>query len=296
MQRLFILIIAILLFACQREVNIILPKSKSSSLEDFFKNNAVPLQKFTGVASNQITVTTAKGNKVEFPANAFVTLNNFPVTGNVTIEVKEILTPAEMVLNNMPTMSDGLPLESGGEFFVNVTQNNQELKLAPGKYMQMNLTRRAGVDMSRMQIFNGKDTGGAVNWIPNNNPNNFVRDTFNVIGLFADSIKWINVDKFINEPYISYTADPGNTPDIDSTQVMVHLTGRNALLRILKTTDRFFSDKMMVADATVIGICVANGEFYYGFHPVKMVNGGKLTLQFVKATEDELKQKLSTLK
>ena len=297
MQRLFIsLIIASLIFACQREVKIILPKSKSTSLEDFFKKNAVPVQKFTGVASDRIAVTTTKGTKVEFPPNAFITLNNLPVTGNVTIEIKEIRTPAEMVLNNMPTMSNGLPLESGGEFFVKVTQSNQELKLAPGRYLQMSLVKTAGVNMSGMQVFNGKDTGGSVNWIPNNNPNNFVQDTFNVIGLFADSIKWINIDKFINEPYISYTADPGNTPHIDSTQVMVHLTGRSALLRIYKTTDRFYSDKMLVADATVIGVCVLNGEFYYAFHPVKMVNGGKITLQFVKTSEEELKQKLLTLK
>src|SRR5215217_9026855 len=112
-----LLTLAVVIYACQKELS----DSKTGkddivSLQQFFTKNTAPLQRITASASNPIRFTAAKGTSINFPDNAFVTLNNASVTGTVTIEVKEILTPADMILNNTPTMSNGLPLESGGEF------------------------------------------------------------------------------------------------------------------------------------------------------------------------------------
>jgi hypothetical protein len=123
-----------------------------------------------------------------------------------------------------------------------------------------------------------------------------VADSFAVFMLMSDSLSWINIDKFINEPLINYTINPGNTPNIDSTIVFLHLTGRNSVLQFPKKDNKFFSHQMIEAQATVLGFCSINGIMYFSMVPVNMKNHGSATLNFAQATEAEIKQKLSTLK
>lgn len=299
MKRLFSLfLVGVLVYACQKEISFSEPdKSKTASLSAFFEKNAAPLQRFQANASGTIRFTAAKGTGVRFPDNAFVTMDGTPVTGEVTVEIKEIYTPAEMILNNTPTMSNGLPLVSGGEFFVRVTKNNETLRLAPGKYIQLDLANSAGAATSGMQVFNGDTSTGTVNWIPNTSQTNFVRnDSLFLASLFADSLAWLNCDKFINEPRITYTVNPGNSPAADSTVVFAHITGQRAVFTFpASSNNNFTSESMIAAAATVVGICVVEGKLYYAMVPVTMRNGGSVTLNFAPIEDEALKQKLSAL-
>jgi hypothetical protein len=302
---LFLSTLAVLVLACQKELS----RSKAdfgklASLQQFFEKNTAPVQTGTADASAAFRFTTAKGTAIDFPNNAFVTPNNQPVTGTITIAVKEIRTPAEMILNNTPTMSDGLPLVSGGEFFVRATQNGERLKLAAGKYVQINLGTLSRVEMAGMQVFNGDTTSGTMNWMLNTQPTNVVvqvQDSLvgggsnSVNLLFADSLEWINCDKYIDEPKITYTVDPGNTPNVDSTAVFVHLTGRNAIMRFPKVGDTFAYTNMIATEATVVGICVMDGTLYYAINPVVTEPGGATTLNFKSISEEALKMKLAEL-
>ena len=293
-----LLAVAVLLYACQKEVlGSKSLKSEVVSLPQFFNNNAAPIHRFTAMASNPISLTTPKGTGVQFPDNAFVTLNNLPVTGQVTIDVKEIFTPGEMILNNTPTTSNGLPLVSGGEFFIRVTQNNEVLKLAPDKFIRLNVLTTASADMQGMQVFNGDTSTGSINWIPNSSQANFVtRDSSSsYVSLFADSLQWLNIDKFIDEPMITYTVNPGNSPNVDSSVVFVHLTGQKSVFSFPAMANSFTSNNMIAASATLVGICVIDGMLYYAMLPVVMQNGGSATLTFNQIQEDELKQKLASL-
>lgn len=291
-------VLTIVLYACQKELKVSKQANTNiASLQQFFRSNGTPIQNVKANASTYINFTTTKGNEVIFPDNAFVTLSGIPVSGDVTIEIKEIATPAEMILNNMPTISNGLPLTSGGEFFVRATQNNNSLILAPGKYIRLNLIN-SSADMNGMQVFNGDTANGTVNWIANTIQNNVVtRDSMSSYSsLFADSLQWINCDRFIDEPKISYSVNPGNSPNIDSTVVYVSLTGRRSVMTLRETNGFFSYDKMIASPATIISICVVNGTIYYSMIPVTMENGGSVTLDFSPIREAELKQKLSTLK
>ena len=83
-------------------------------------------------SSDIISITTDKGNIITFPKNAFIDQNGNPIIGNVEVSITEITTKAEMILSDMPTNSDQGPLESQGEFLVDVKQNNNTLQLTDG--------------------------------------------------------------------------------------------------------------------------------------------------------------------
>src|SRR5688572_19945863 len=118
----------VLVLSCQKEISYVRDNSLSSSNKTFSFQNTTPAE-----------LTTPTGLKIWIPANAFVNSGGAPVTNNITLQVKEILLPDAMILNRKPTMSNGLPLESGGEFYLRATSGNQELRLAPGVLINMEL-------------------------------------------------------------------------------------------------------------------------------------------------------------
>jgi hypothetical protein len=207
----------------------------------------------------------------------------------------------EMIFNNMPTVSDGRLLESGGEFEIKVTQNNTALKLAPGNFIKIGLPN-IGRDMKGMQVFKGvPDVAGDVNWVLNSNPGNFVvgdSTLFSNSNLFSDDINWINCDKFINEPTVEYTVYPGNAPSGDSTNVFVHLTGRNTVVKMnwLQGLAYFRSNMLLAVPSTIVGISTKNGELFASINSINIQNGGSVTMSFLPYTEKKLKDRLSKLR
>jgi len=294
-------IVVVCLAACETEKSFTDDGKIQTSLTDFYSSNRSPVQAFTVSGISGGVVTTSHGVIIHLPANGFVTMNETPVTGNVDIAVSEIVTPAEMILNNMPTTSGGLPLESGGEFRITARKNNQALKLAPGNFLRIEIPDRSNVNMNNMQVFNGKmNSRGEVDWTANNNPGNFVvRDSmmFAKSSLFCDSIEWINCDKFINEPTVRFDVYPGNAPSNDSTNVFVHLTGRNTIVKMNWTQglSYFTSDKVLPVQSTIIGISIKNGKLFAALLPIMVTNNQSVTLNFAATTEEQLKQRLAQL-
>jgi len=96
----------------------------------FMKNNGPAFETFTVSADAGAVITSSKGTSYTIPAGAFQTKAGADVTGNVTVSIKEISTPADMIFNNKPTLTrDGRLLASYGEFFIKAAQNNQDLQL-----------------------------------------------------------------------------------------------------------------------------------------------------------------------
>lgn len=282
----------VLVLSCQKEISFVKDNSLSSSNKTFSFQNTSPAE-----------LTTPTGLTIRVPANAFVNSAGTPVTDNINLQVKEILLPDAMILNRKPTMSNRIPLESGGEFYLRATSGNQELQLAPGVLINMDLPRLP-YSKDGMQVFNGIEdpVTKEVNWIPNNNtgvrvsPRDSLQVNQEISRLFSDNLGWINCDKFVNDPRIGYGANPGNCPNLDSTVVYVHLTGRNMILALPRATGRFYSDWLIQAQATLVGLCVTEGRLYASIVPVTMQDGQSATLNFTAITDAELQRRLKSLR
>lgn len=273
----------------------------NKTVSEFHTKNRKEQQVFTTSATTSNVITTSKGAKLYLPSNGFVTSGGSAVSGNIEVSVKEIYTPMEMIINNMPTVSDGKLLESGGEFQVTVTQNGAPLELAPGNFLKIGLPD-INRDLRGMQVFKGvPDTAGQVNWVLNSNPGNFVvQDStlFANSNLFSNEVDWINVDKFISEPTVEFTVQPGNAPSGDSTNVFVHITGRNTVVKMNWTQglSYFKTNSLLAVPCTIVGISTKNGELYASVTPVNIQNGGSVTMNFSLYTEQQLKSRLSQLR
>jgi hypothetical protein len=157
------------------------------------------------------TIITPDNVSIEFPANSCITKNNRPCTGTLKVEVLVLRKKGEFLLNNVPTISGGKQLISGGAVMVKVMQNDEEVKLVRNTlYKVKYLPATSGED--GMKLFEGKFEGRfKFDW-------NLIASSSNTIApvvrvwvdtaqgrrttgydLLIDRFNWINCDKFSND-------------------------------------------------------------------------------------------------
>jgi hypothetical protein len=152
-------------------------------------------------------ITTPDNVTVEFQPNSCVTKNNRPCTGTLKVEVLVLRKKGEFLLNNVPTVSGGKQLVSGGAVRVKVTQNGEEVFASRTAPYKVRFQPTTALD-NTMKLFEGKELGRFnFDWvaIPSNAPNaprltalidssQGQRKSIYELGL--DRFSWINCDRF----------------------------------------------------------------------------------------------------
>jgi hypothetical protein len=163
-------------------------------------------QTATFKAENGFTFTSAKGATLTFLPNAFASNGN-PVTGNVTLEFVELYKRGDMLAVNKPLMGTALngitkgALITGGQFFIKVTQNGNQLT---GRYQLNVSTENTGTADPNMVLWKGtEDANGNLTWdemAPENDSTNEVflakRDNGGapLYSYLGDVFGWTNID------------------------------------------------------------------------------------------------------
>lgn len=122
----------------------------------------VPVQSFTFRANQEQILKLKDGTLLGFEAGAFEQ-NGKPVTGAVTLKVKEYTQLSDFLAEGMSTVSNGQLLETGGSLDVSATFKGQKCELAKGKPMRIAFRRNK--EIAGMETFTGQKTNGRINWI-----------------------------------------------------------------------------------------------------------------------------------
>ncbi len=142
------------------------PSTPSAVKAIFLANRNDNKESFTVNSEVTTQLVGAKGTKITIPENAFVNTSGSAVTGNVTVEILEVLDQSSMIWYGLPTMSNGRLLESGGELMVKAYANGQELGLANG--VELDIQMPSDNNKPEMTVYYGVETKnevGDVNWL-----------------------------------------------------------------------------------------------------------------------------------
>ncbi len=244
-------------------------------------------QAYTVDAETGGEVNGEEGTILYFPANSFLDQNGDPVTGDVDIELVEIYNKAKMLLTKMPTNGrrpngDVETLVSGGEFFVNATQDGQQLQLANA----FQLFAPAEEFDDEMRIFNGQnkdcdgndvecdvvweeDEQGGLEPMQREGP-----DGTGVTGYggFLSNFGWTNIDRWYSDPRpktVLYV-DPPAGYDNTNSNVYISYDGEPtalALLDIYNTETGLFSEHYGLIpiglEVHIIFVSVQDGQYVY---------------------------------
>ncbi|HEY3406068.1 MAG TPA: hypothetical protein VGK59_21930 [Ohtaekwangia sp.] len=205
-----------LIFGCDDSEKPARPKPDSEALHTFIDENiAEQSQQFTIDAEDGGQIKGDQGTVIQFFSNSFLTMDGDPVTGSVNIELIEIYNRSAMVLTQKPTVGkmdngDLAVLVSGGEFYVNATQNGNPLKPASG-YSIIAPTEKTGGADEDMRIFTGVDN--CIDDVCNNvweeekdrgmEIGQFQPDgggVYSAYYCFQSKFGWTNIDKWYSDP------------------------------------------------------------------------------------------------
>ena len=260
-----------------------------------------------GTSSTSPIILTLSGLQFTFPSHCFVNSAGQIVTGKIYVDVLLIKKKGDMVQVNKPTISNGNMLVSGGEIFIRVKQNGQELQLAPNARYYIHY-----IDIptnSAMKIFFGDESvSGRFNWMPNTNyTTDSVIAGLQAYEMFTTHLHWINVDYLydttgITRSLISATL-PSNYTNANTQSFLVFKDFRSVLGMYGDVPEkRFLSSKVPNGKiATVVAISKQGNDYFLGKETittgvnVNTANIQKVLLNPIKTSLADIKLYLATL-
>lgn len=233
-----------------------------------------------------VTLTSANGVQININGSC-LTLNGGPVTGNVDIDYVELFDKGSMLTTNKPTMGE-LPngdralLISGGEFFIEASQNGSSLDTNCGLQLAIPSALTGGPDAA-MTLWEGRtDADGDLSW-------DEVEDPAGQGGVFTEGSQyfsllegfgWSNVDRFYSDPRPKTQIQVQPPVGYDNTNSAVYLSydGEDTGLAQLDTYDsgqNLFSEHYgqipIGLECHVIFVTEDNGSWRYAIKPVTIV-------------------------
>jgi len=195
---------SIFFYACEQKEQLQPTDEKTESVSLFKQHLADQTQRITAQDQGNGTynVTGRQGTQVKIK-DALINSAGERVRGTVEIELIEIYTVADMILSRKQTMADydgqlGI-LESGGEVYVQVYQNGEQLSVDGQGNMHLLLpTENTGEARNDMELFYGEEIGDQVIWNPTGQPvrvvNSERRNGTDYLVMVQNILGWINVD------------------------------------------------------------------------------------------------------
>jgi hypothetical protein len=253
-----------------------------SSLNEFYSLNGVPMQTYTINGTTGGSFTTPQGTHVIIPADAFVTQASVPVTGNITVEFKDIYKKSDMLLSNMPTITNwGSLLKSGGEAYIKITFNNEALMLAPGKKITIEMPKNlTSVDTTTgMQPFVALPDSMNIylSWTPTANDtvywttSTFIYDLF-ILNSPEENGTWINCDNpsyFSSYTQTTLTFHSTQSLSEFSTQAFLIFGGISTVSTLwVIGSDLSYNHAPLGLPCTMVVIGLKDGDLYSSFVPI----------------------------
>lgn len=303
-----------------------------NSFNNYFASQRSKVQKFTLNAETGAIITGTKGTKVYIGGGTLRTMNGQPITGQVTLELKEVIQFSDMVSNCAPTVSKGKLLKSGGEFYISASQNGTPLTLASNASYFIDIAAPNGTSDS-MKVFTGTDSSGVITWVPvqtdtiNNNmqlPDSIANaalydsttyfnsnktswgirnKVFNYV-IKCNSFGWINADYFIEMQYAdlceqTIICDPSLQLDNQQTQVYYLLPASNSCALLYMTQDGFIFKGGIPAKQSIKIVAISNkdGKIYLSVmdHFVNCEDSKTIILNFIEVQESQIESYLSQI-
>ena len=278
------------------------PGETFASLNDYLSTKAVIPETFTMNAANGGTFTTIKGSTLSIPANGLIHPNGTLVTGMVDIKIKEIFSNSDIMFSGVFPVSGTSVLNSGGEFFIQATQNGVPLRVQDNFLVNMEIPAQAQ-DQFMDLFFAGPLENDPDNWNLVDSANGTMGNGFtfnsanNTYSCNLDSLNWCNIDAFIWPiNYFDCTFNLTGLSGLDgsNTTAFAVFKGQNSVWPIGTSgwgaiSGNVISESHLAdVDMNIVVISVVGGQLHYGLLDVLPVNNQTYDIPMVATTSANL--------
>lgn len=263
--------------------------------EQSFSANREYIQTFKRSPQKEIVIKGKKRTVVRIPPNAFVDNEGKTVKSEVTIELIEIYTKSDMILNNTQTMSDEKLLETGGMIYITAISQNVKLALKNNVYYTIEFpTKKKQKDMT---IFYGDTTSSNINWQETNrlwrsdatyieNQKALDKYIFN-----STELGWINCDRFVGmTEKTELIVNANDTLGVNFCLVFKDINS------VMNVSDRDgvikFHNVPIGQTATVVAFKKTDQETFYSSKTITIKKDQSISMTMEKLTDEEFKNRI----
>jgi hypothetical protein len=216
--KLSFLILMLFFFSCKKDSNVFVPNN-GEQLDSAWSSNITSSNQVLILSKNLESSFTAQlltsaadtivspstGFQIIFPSGSFL-LNGVAITQNIKVEYKLIQNKGDFINYGIPTVSNRIPLESGGALFIRITSNGQPVTLKANKKI---VIRYTDTNLKQgMQVYYGNELTVTnslnYNWVLATDSSNvklweYTNVTPALKGYIVETFKqgWVNVDKVL---------------------------------------------------------------------------------------------------
>ena len=205
------------------------------------------------------------------------------------IRIIEIYKPIDMVYSQMPTVSDGKLLITGGEIRVKAFKDGQELVLRPMASIRLDFPTNSADN--NMRVFYGQESGSVVNWIE---PNDSVQVTSSFYQVYSHRMNWINCDYFADySGTLSSFNLTSTTEDITTLAKFIYFDGLHSMMQIYSMPSAMV---LVGEDIKVIFIGKNSaGELFHYYSDTIVTTNNNYEVSLTQISEADLDALLNSL-
>lgn len=278
-------LMAMLFTSCQKDTDIFIPDITSGGVDTNWIAAVTDLSPVNEVkrllrrenfldsvdAAAGGTFQTSEGLTIIVLPGSLQLPNGQIATGRIHIETMLIRQRGDMIRFDKPTTSFGRVLISGGEIFVRIRKENEELHLAPGKtiYIKYNDSNPSPL----MKLFYGDESNPErFNWLPTTlNSRGLVAATAQGYEIISEQLRWINCDYFADTtgPRVNVTASlPADYTNANTSVYLVFKEIRSVVGMYGDAVSKRFSSLKVPSGkaAVVVSITKKGTNSYYLGH------------------------------
>lgn len=301
-------------YSCKKKYQIIPAPTPTSGIRDSFSLKQIDnVKSHTLNAVSGGSFTTEGGMKIQVPADIFVDASGIPISGNVDIEIIEILTPSDMIFMEKSTTSNGEVLVSGGQFKISYAVNGNPVYIREGYQLGIQVPTKIGD--SKMQVFYGtEDATGFVDWtqamdtallsqpipaIVTLDTVGSVIEKYYTFSLDSLSANWINCDYFYSASGIKTKLSIKLPEDHNNGNTMFFMNFNT----IQSVMTGYFNGNNFVSSGQIpvgtnlklIFISEIDGDFYYKESDITVTSNYSTTLELDPSTYPDIEKKINEL-
>ena len=263
--------------------------------EQTFSANRKYIQTFRRSPQTEMVINGKKGTIVRIPPNSFVDSDGKIVKSEVTIELIEIYTKSDMILNNVQTISDQELLETGGMIYIVATSQNGKLELKKNSFYTVKFpTDKKQKDMN---IFYGDTTSANINW--QQADKNFQSDAtyienekeVNKYIFNPTRFGWINCDRFIGKTETTNLIVDAS----DAFRVNFYLVFKDikSIMNVeIQNNVIQFRNVPIGRTATIVAFKKTDQETLYSSKTVKIKENQTVSIIMEKITDEEFTNRM----
>lgn len=325
LSSLSIITLVLIVLACSKDRSVLLPKDIQPPVEEVkpvektikdFTFEGKDVQVFLTKLTNKSETKTIRsrsdlpfigknGTKIWISASDLILPDGTRASYPFDLEVLELLTPKDMILNQKPTVSQGRLLTTGGELFIKATKSGVDLRLA--FFNNTDIIIPARNTEEGMLLFYGEDAKGFLEWYqererPRQAPGTLSTGVMTRVDslkqrsymIFPTQIGWINVDKFASfqgiKTKIKFTSA---FPEVKNIQTFLFFPDLKSVMQVYGESSGEIPVGQLVK---IISVAVTKEELVFSFiKDINVTENQTVNIELKPTTQKELTDYLQTL-